>query len=100
MISGGGVYPEKDDTLHPLVHIYEERIGSMIGKISKYIVERNYSETMKANNGDLDLESALEMSKGILDEVSILVGPSKMGILTEDLEELTKKYFKEGQRDE
>ncbi len=81
----------------PLISVYEEKLSTLIGVLSAFIVERKYSETMNSGKKRLDLISALEMSKGILEEVSLLVGPVKAHKLSEEFEKITEEYFKEAE---
>jgi hypothetical protein len=79
----------------PLISVYEEKLGSLIGILSEFIVERKYAEIMKNGKDRLDLSSALDMSKGIMDEVSVLVGPARAYTLSKEFEKITEEFFKE-----
>ncbi len=84
---------------HSLAMEYEEKICTFIGILSKFIVEKQFSESMR-NGNDIDLETALEISSSILNKVSVLVGPSLTDELTNDLKDITIEYFQEGSEDE
>jgi len=92
-ISGKNSPIHEDDG--PLIRVYEEKLGSFIGVLSAFLVERKYLEMMDGGKSKLDLSSALEMSRGILDDVCVLVGPVKAQQLTEEFEKITEEYFKE-----
>jgi hypothetical protein len=81
----------------PLISVYEEKLSTLIGVLSAFIVEKKYSETMNGGRERLDLDSALEMSKGILDDVSLLVGPVRAHQLSMEFERITEEYFKEAE---
>lgn len=83
---------------HPLVHEIENRLEILIGVLSKFIVERNFSEVTGGGSIMLDLEGANSMCASIIKEASTLLGPRRTEELIVDLDKIIELYFKEGSK--
>jgi hypothetical protein len=79
-----------------LVLELERKLGSLIGNLSKFIVERSYTEITRNGHEELDLENARSMCSSIIDEANILLGPKKAKELNMEFERIIEGYFKEG----
>ena len=77
MIGSTGSRMQLEGPGDPLVMELEKRLGSLIGVLSKYIVERSYSQVTGNGHDRLDLESARSMCSSIIEEATILLGPKR-----------------------
>ena len=96
MMSDIGLHPEPPTALHPIVMVYEEKLGSLIGVLSKFIVEKSYSQVTDNGHEKLDLETARSMCSFILEEATILLGPKRTEELDEEFNRIIEDHFKEG----
>jgi len=83
---------------HPLIHEIEDRLEVLIGVLSKFIVERSFSEVTGGGSIILDYEGANSMCASIIKEASTLVGPKRTKELSEELDMIIELYFKEGSK--
>ncbi|MGA1793795.1 MAG: hypothetical protein ACMUHM_07585 [Thermoplasmatota archaeon] len=83
---------------HPLIHDIEDRLEVLIGVLSKFIVERSFSEVTGSGSIVLDYEGANSMCRSIIEEASYLVGPKRTQELREELDIMIELYFKEGSK--
>lgn len=82
----------------PLVNELETRLGTLIGVLSKFIVEKRYSEVTDNGHDPLDLRSAQSMCSSIIEEATILLGPKRTEELNEEFGKIIEDYFKEGKK--
>ena len=69
-----------------------------MGVLSKFIVEKSYSQITHDGHEELDLEHAKGMCSSIIDEANILLGPKKTKELNEEFNKIIDDYFKEGSK--
>ena len=84
----------------PLVSRLEQRLGDLIGNLSKFIVERSYTEMTHGGHEELDLDHARSMYLSIIDEANILLGPKRTKELNEEFDKIIEDYFKEGSKND
>lgn len=80
---------------NPLVSELEQKLGTLVGILSKFIIERSYSEITNNGNEELDLEHARSMCSSIIEEANILLGPRGTKELTKEFDKIINDYFKE-----
>jgi hypothetical protein len=80
----------------PLVMELEDKLGSLIGVLSKYIVEKSYSEITDNGHEQLDMESARSMCSSIIEEAFVLLGPKRTQELNKEFDRIISDHFKEG----
>jgi hypothetical protein len=83
---------------HPLILELEDRLGVLIGVLSKFIVERSYSEATGNGSIVLDNDRANSMCRSIIEEAELLVGPSRTEELNQEFDKMIRSYFKEGSK--
>jgi hypothetical protein len=98
MIGSTGRRMELDGPGDPLVMELEKKLGSLVGVLSKYIVERSYSQVTDNGHDQLDLESARNMCKSIIEEATILLGPKRTEELDKEFRKIIIDYFEEGNK--
>jgi len=82
----------------PLVSEIESRLSILIGVLSKFIVERSYSEVTGNGSMVLDHEGANSMCRSIIEEAELLVGPKRTLELNKEFDTIIRSYFKEGSK--
>ena len=83
----------------PLVSELEQKLTDLVGVLSKFIIEKSYSEVTNNGHEKLDIEHAKSMCSSIIDEANILLGPKKSNELNRELDKIIKDYFKEGSKE-
>jgi hypothetical protein len=79
-----------------LVSEFENRLGDLVGVLSKFIIDKSISEATHEGHEQLDLEEARSLCSSIIDEANILLGPKRAKELNDEFEKIIKEYFKEG----
>jgi hypothetical protein len=80
----------------PFVTELENKLQGLIGILSRYIIEKSYSEVTDNGHDKLNLDSAQSMCSSIIEEATILLGPKRTEELNSEFEQIIKNYFKEG----
>ena len=75
----------------PLVSELERKLGDLVGVLSKFIVEKSYSETTHDGYDKLDFTHAKSMCSSIIDEANILLGPKRTKELNEEFDKFAAK---------
>jgi hypothetical protein len=80
----------------PLVSKFENRLGDLVGILSKFIIDKSLPHEAYDGREQLDLEQARRVCSSIIDEANILLGPKRAKELNDEFEKIIKEYFKEG----
>ncbi|MFW3146886.1 MAG: hypothetical protein ACMUIE_08765 [Thermoplasmatota archaeon] len=90
-----GHLKERERTEHPLIKEYNQRLGSLVGVLSRFIIDRAYNRSTMRGTLTLDSERSLEMIENIDNEAEVLVGPLRAKRLKQDLIKITKDFYEE-----
>lgn len=82
-------------TFNPIVDLYEKKLSSLIGVLSRFIVRRQYGKLIGSSPTTLDLDRAEMLCESIIGDASILIGEERARMLEDELKRITKEHFKE-----
>lgn len=79
----------------PLVSELERKLGELVGVLSKFIIDRSYSQATHDGHEELDIDHARSMCSSIIHEANTLLGPKKAKELTVEFDTIIRNHFKE-----
>ncbi len=88
--------PENMDlTVHPLIRSFESKLSELIGVLSKFIVTKQCTAVLPYTTSDPERSIIQKISKGIINESSVLIGDIQARTLEKEFLKITEEYFKE-----
>lgn len=89
-----------EDRVSGLLSDYQEKMTPLIGVLSRFIVEKEYRAVKNHNNGEMDPDTLDNISRSIIDDLSVLVGPKKAREIGEEIDNINRKYLRKEGKDE
>jgi len=74
---------------------YEKKLNPLMGVLSRFIIKKEYEKISHRERINVDENTLVSISRSILDNVSILIGPKKTDELEEEIRIINREYLEE-----